>query len=41
MPVSLNSVLPQGGIISLVDVIIVRTYPIVYVEKQADGRRGN
>lgn len=38
--ISLNSILPDGGPISRLDVIIVRIYPFLYVEKTVDGRRG-
>ncbi|EEB19585.1 hypothetical protein Phum_PHUM580740 [Pediculus humanus corporis] len=37
--ISLNSILPDGGPISRLDVIIVRIYPFLYVEKTVDGRR--
>ncbi|XP_063241128.1 uncharacterized protein LOC134541540 [Bacillus rossius redtenbacheri] len=38
LPVSLSSVLPQGGLVSCVTVVVARVYPPVYVQRVTDGK---
>ena len=37
-PISLSSILPDGGIISHLRVTISRVYPLVYMMKTSDGK---
>ncbi|XP_071786452.1 uncharacterized protein [Asterias amurensis] len=36
-PISLTSLYPDGGMVGCVDVVVVRSYPMQYMEKQTEG----
>ena len=37
-PIGLRSILPDGGLVSHLRVLVARIYPLVYMEKNGDGQ---